>query len=125
MLGLAYVGFAAVVALRLARLRADPSWLERATLAAGGVAATAAGAGFAWDAAAEGHDPGRFWWSYALLGALTVGGVVYTLGVVAVPALRAPGWALIAAPLLVPSTLTLALPLVGLLIPAVPTPRRG
>jgi hypothetical protein len=116
MLWLSYA-LAAVIAVVALRRSARSSWLWRAVLVAGAGGVGALGLALLVSAVRD-HPTGGA--ASILLAALVVGALVFIAGVIAerwsgATRLRMLGWVLMVVPLLVPSTLTLALPLVAVL----------
>jgi hypothetical protein len=123
---LAYVFLAGVVAWTLGRR--DAPWVHglaapgrrRVRLAAGILDTAVGAAGIAVLGLQLGGPAHALGW--AIGGALVLGSVVYAAGLLAwrggqALGLRVLGWVLMAAALVIPSTLTLGLPLVALLAP--------
>jgi hypothetical protein len=115
MLWLSYALAAVIFVVALDR-SALGSWPGRLLLVAG--AAGVGAVGFALLVSTVGDHP--IGTAFGLLAALGVGAVTFTVGVIlrrwsGAERVRLGGWVLMALPLLVPSTLTLALPLVAAL----------
>jgi hypothetical protein len=120
MLWLAYVA-AALLAAAALRQRRPLGRATRTGLALGAVAVGGVGMLLLASAATEpGHAADGRWEAYLLLAALVIGAAAFAGGVIAhgqqaAEWLRIGGWSLMVMPLLVPSTLTLALPVVAVL----------
>jgi hypothetical protein len=120
MLWAAYILFA-VVALAVLRKPLLGARVGRLALAALSIVFAGVGVVFAVSLAREpGRELAEVWTAYVLLGLLTAGALAFLAGLLSratrsAEFLRAIGWGCMAAPLIVPSTLTLALPLVGVL----------